>query len=430
MSSLREGELQGLLVHIDCEADKFKSSDNDSPTGPEEGEHSGLDGKHEPMREPQHGTDSGVNVQVLEGDNLPLRVADILERFQQETRTRLRDSTTQRYRYIFRKFAKSTNLESYTRRQLGGPKGRVLILSYLERVPKLSWRWTVAALKPVWVYGLKLPWPIDSKRDLPKLPRARRRQSPPDAQVKVWADALKHERDPYLRVLWLLVAQHGWRPSHVCNLKWRNVQYNDCGRPVAIVADGLQESFKTCSPIAARLSPDVADALQQWSEKLGPTSPDWPILPWRSAKGWCDSSRTQTRPTFILHWQRIEKKWQLPHLTPCHLRHWVATTSRRAGLSKQATAYLMGHDATQGGAMRDWYDSPQLQDILDEQAERLPRGPLGMLEPLSVEIEGGLPREVIGLVSTYLAGQMGTMEFANQMERLRLQRSTNPILEA
>ncbi|MEM0344166.1 MAG: hypothetical protein QXU73_07995 [Thermoplasmata archaeon] len=60
----------------------------------------------------------------------------------------------------------------------------------------------------------------------------------------------------------------------------------------------------------------------------------------------------------------------------------------------------------------------------------MPRGPLGMLEPLSVEIEGGLPREVIGLVSTYLAGQMGTMEFANQMERLRLQRSTNPILEA
>jgi len=41
-----------------------------------------------------------------------------------------------------------------------------------------------------------------------------------------------------------------------------------------------------------------------------------------------------------------------------------------------------------------------------------------------VEIEGGLPKEVVGLVSTYLAGQIGTMESAAQMERLRLQRST------
>jgi len=84
----------------------------------------------------------------------------------------------------------------------------------------------------------------------------------------------------------------------------------------------------------------------------------------------------------------------------------------------------MGHDATQGGAMRDWYDSPQLQDVFDEQAERLPHGPLGVLDPPTVEIEGGLPKEVVGLVSTYLAGQIGTMESAAQMERLRLQRST------
>jgi len=74
--------------------------------------------------------------------------------------------------------------------------------------------------------------------------------------------------------------------------------------------------------------------------------------------------------------------------------------------------------------MRDWYDSPQLQDVFDEQAARLPYGPLGLLDPPTVEIEGGLLKEVVSLVSAYLAGQLGTMEFATTMEKLRLQRST------
>jgi len=114
-----------------------------------------------------------------------------------------------------------------------------------------------------------------------------------------------------------------------------------------------------------------------------------------------------------------------------HLRHWVATTSGQAGLSKQATAYLMGHDATQVGAMRDWYDSPQLQDVFDEQAARLPYGPLGLLDPPTVELEGGLSKEVVSLVSAYLGGQTGTMEFATTMEKIRLQRSVQqtPAME-
>ncbi|MBU0624033.1 MAG: hypothetical protein KJ672_04220 [Candidatus Thermoplasmatota archaeon] len=81
--------------------------------------------------------------------------------------------------------------------------------------------------------------------------------------------------------------------------------------------------------------------------------------------------------------------------------------------------------------MRDWYDSPQLLDVFDEQAARLPYGPLGLLEPPTVEIEGGLSKEVVSLVSAYLAGQTGTMELATQMEKIRLQRSNpqNPAIE-
>jgi integrase len=402
--------------------------------GGEDGDNSSLDGKHEPEIEPRLGTDgSGDNNTKAfdEEDDHPLRVPEVLERFRQQTRTRLRDDSAEEYLRAFRRFAKNVNLESYTRRQLGGPKGRMLILTHLDKLPKPSWRWIIAALKPVWTYGLNLPWPIDSKRDLPKLPRVQRRQSPPDAQVKMWAKALANERDPYLRLTWLLIAQHGWRPSHVCRLKWRNVQYDDKGKPTAIIADGVAESFKTCSPVAARLAPDVVEALQLWKEKAEMASPDQPVLPWRSVTGRLECSRGQTQGTFIVHWQRLERKWQLPHLSPNNLRHWTATISRRAGLSKQATAYLMGHDATQGGAMRDWYDSPQLQDVFDEQAARLPYGPLGFLDPPTVELEGGLSKEVVSLVSAYVAGQLGTMELATQMEKMRLQRSTQqtPAME-
>jgi integrase len=410
----------------------IKSSETHIQSGAEDGENSALGCERDESSKHPTGTNgSRDNIRTLEGDDRSLRVSEVLQRFRQQTMTRLKDDSAEEYQRAFRRFAKNADLESYTRRQLSGPKGRMLILGHLDKIPKPSWRWDVAALKPVWTYGLNLPWPIDSKRDLPKLPRVRRRQSPPDAQVKTWAKALANEKDPYLRVLWLLLAQHGWRPSHVCRLKWRNVQYNDQGKPVAIVADGVQESFKTCSPVAARLAPDVVEALQQWKEKAETTSLDGPILPWRSVKGQLMCTREQTWSALTRHWKRLEKKWQLPYLCPNHLRHWVATISRRAGLSKQATAYLMGHDAAQGGAMRDWYDSPQLQDIFDEQAARLPYGPLGLLEPPTVELEGGLSKEVVSLVSAYLAGQTGTMEFATQMEKMKLQRSAQqtPTIE-
>jgi integrase len=397
--------------------------------GGEDGENSPLDGKHEPEIEPRLGTDGTGNTKTLEGEETTLRVSEVIERFRQQTRTRLRDETTEQYVYAFRRFARSVNLESYTRRQLSGPRGRALIMTHLDELPKPSWTWAVAAMKPVWTYGMNLPWPIDSKKDLPRLPRIRPRKTPPDSQVKEWAKAVANEKDPYLRLVWLLIAQHGWRPSHVCRLKWRNVQYNDEGKPVAVIADGVQESFKTTSPVVARLAPNVTEALQQWKDRIGSVAPEQPIIPWRSVTG--RLSGTQGSPALTVHWLRLEKKWQLPHLCPNHMRHWVATTCRRAGLSRQASAYLMGHDATQGGAMRDWYDNPQLQDVLDEQALKLPYGPLGVLNPPTAELEGGLSKEVVALVSAYLVGQLGTMELATQMEKTRLQRVANqtPNLE-
>lgn len=47
-------------------------------------------------------------------------------------------------------------------------------MRYLERIPLRSWRYKVSGLKAIWLYGIGLPFPIDEKKDLPKLPRVRR----------------------------------------------------------------------------------------------------------------------------------------------------------------------------------------------------------------------------------------------------------------
>ena len=110
------------------------------------------------------------------------------------------------------------------------------------------------------------------------------------------------------------------------------------------------------------------------------------------------------------------------------MRHWVASACRKAGLSKQASAYLMGHDPTQGGAMRDWYDSPQLEDVFLEQAKMLPRGPLGTLEPPNVQLVDGIPSEVLELVKAYITGELPTLQFMEKIEAARLRQHTQSAI--
>ncbi|HUS56679.1 MAG TPA: hypothetical protein VMY17_01515, partial [Thermoplasmata archaeon] len=96
-----------------------------------------------------------------------------------------------------------------------------------------------------------------------------------------------------------------------------------------------------------------------------------------------------------------------------------------------STAYLQGHDPTQGGSMRDWYDAPGVEETFCEQAERIPNGPLGVIEPPEIEVTGGLPKEVSAMVSQFMDGSVGTLELMNGLEKCRanLQKATQPGLE-
>jgi integrase len=357
---------------------------------------------------------------------MAVSLAEIEQRFLDATRARLRPSTQAEYLMSFRRFAKASRLGDLTRRQLAGPRGKQLILEHLAQLSKPSWLTELSCIRSVWCNGLRLPWPIDTKVDIGRLPRTRREPTPSDELVKEWADALTREKDPYLRLLWLLIAQHGWRPSHATGARWGDLQRDPSGRLRAILMTGERGEFKTYAPVAVRLAPDVVRALEDWQRLHPAPHPEAWVLPWRSAKGQVCASRRMDKDTYRRHWLWLRKKYDLPALRPKDLRHWVSTACRKAGLSKVATAYLQGHDATQGGAMRDWYDNPRVEEVLEEQENCLPKGPLALLVPSEVELVSGAPSEAVVLLEAYLAGEVGTMEFMTSIEHIRRKGAPRP----
>jgi len=408
--------------------DKFTISEAQMASGDEEpGKLITGQGEDEPDSENRIGaseqsTDFGSDG---ERDRL-VRIAEIEQRFLQATRGRLKASTCRMYISWLRQFAQICNLESYTKQQLAGKLGKQVILDYLQHVPRPSWRYRLAGLRLIWESGIGLPWPINNRTDIGKLPKVRREPTPQDSIVKEWADALSRERDPYLRLIWLLIAQFGWRPSHATGIRWGDVKYGEDGKPCAIVAYGSQGEFKTYSPVAVRLPPDVTTAIEELRKIHPAPYPENWLLPWRSTKGQIEPNRRIAWDQFSIWWKRLRKKYNLPSLRPKDLRHWVSTVCRKEGLSKVATAYMQGHDATDGGAMRDWYDNPRLEEIFEEQELCLPRGALGYLMPLEAEIQSDISPEILTAIKRWQSGEIGTVECMQIMEEIRKKIAIRP----
>jgi len=292
----------------------------------------------------------------------------------------------------------------------------------MEKVPPKSRRVRLAGLQCVWEEGLQLPWPINTRRDFGKtLPPVGRRETPPDSDIKPWAEAVSHEPDPYLRLLVLCLLQYGWRlENQLSHLRWRCVRYDEAGRPRAFWAKAGDEGFKTSSDIVALVFPDVAEALSAWKAVSPDVSPEAYILPWRGTEhrggGIADPSRGLNKDT-IRRWLRwFERKFDLKHLAPVYARHWVKTTCRP--LSDPALAALQGHSPPKDGSMRNTYDTPGVDRILAEQGSKFPNGPLGMLRAPTITVDQDL-RDEMELVREWKAGRLGLMELLSRLEALQ-----------
>ena len=335
----------------------------------------------------------------------------IVIRFLQNTAARLKPSTQRQYIQLLKKFDRYVHFVTLDKRDLTGKNGKALILGFLNRFFDLrSWKFVLAGLKTFYISGMDLAardWPIEPRRDLPRFPRTRRQMTPPNEIVKQWNDALRNETDPVVRLIWLLVAQHGWRPTHLLFLNWEDVVKRD-GLPWAIIAQ--KREFKTGSPILARLAPDVIEALLVHQGKLEKRGPVFSRLRELYRDG---------RDALSRLWIGIQRRRALPYLRPNGLRHWVSHIGCDfAFLSRPALAALMGHDPSSGGWMSDWYNSPRTEAILMEQAHKMPFGPLGFLDTAGKDALGK-DREILDAWTRYLDDKMTSSEFRDRAEAIK-----------
>lgn len=379
------------------------------------------------------GTDGSLHQHLVEADDDQVKVEDIIKRFAEHPTARMMAARTRRsYSGVFRRFAKTIDLERFNRRQLAGPKGKRAILEYMTGIPERSIAPHLAALSKVWTLSLNLPWPIEMDRDVGRLPRIRRREAPDTEKVRIWAERLESEQDPYLRALWLMVAQSGQRLSTVANLSWRCVRYDEKKQPFEIRANGADEGFKTHAQIAWWLPEDVKQALIELRKHLGDPREDSPLFPWMN--GWGRTTPTKRdlesakrkldradADMLRRHWERLEKKYSLPHLTSGDLRHWVASQARDPPcLREEARAYMQGHEQ-QITNMGDVYDHRSIEQNLQEQARKFPEGPLGLFKRLDVEIAEDVPQEIMKALVAYRENRLGYPDLFKAVENWRIE---------
>jgi integrase len=350
-----------------------------------------------------------------------LDLEKIIEVHDRQLQRRLRPKTLRLYRIVVRRLARVTDFEDLSRQQLRGGKGKKLLLEFLDTVPIKSKAFMLSALKSYWTIGVRCPWPIDPRQDLRPLPKIGRRHTPLDSDVKQLAERYALEADPYLRLIWELIAQYGLRPSQVVRLLWVDIKRDSEGRPISIQADGAERQFKSVAPITAAIFPSVADALLAW-EKVSPYHAESdPILCWRDAHGRMKHEPLNERLLYY-HWLRQKRHWNLGSnpVCPALMRHWVNTIARKCGLSKPSTAALCGHDVGIDPTYCGWYDNPVGSELLAEQLKALPFGPLGWLNAQSTRILDQLPSDAAALVGRYLKNEIPRSELADELDRLRV----------
>ena len=291
-------------------------------------------------------------------------------------------------------------IKDLTRKQLAGTMGRRILLNHLLGLSERSRKTLTAALKSVWTMGLGLPWPIDSRRDLPRPPPVMPTATPRDAVVLAFHEAMMKEARADYRLSWLIISATGISPSDLIALTGSTIVRD--GQYIYI----CKPREKTKVPIIARLSEDVVTVLDEYIKthpgRLFEVANSDIIGEW---------------------WHKAGRRWNVEVPNPRAMRHWVATVCRKAGMSKVASAHLMGHTQSTGTSGRDWYDQPHIEDILAEQADRLPGGPLGFVMGPKVEVVTE-DAEVLTLWNRYFRGEVSILELVTLLEKLKHQRLT------
>lgn len=107
------------------------------------------------------------------------------------------------------------------------------------------------------------------------------------------------------------------------------------------------------------------------------------------------------------------------------MRHFAMSACDKVGLSDCSTARLLGHSlgsgraARRGYSMRNQYGNLPTDDVLAEQADKLPDGCLGVLGLSEVKVVDDIPRELKVLWRDYKEGRLRVSEVIDRLEELK-----------
>jgi len=410
---------EGHEATNDCRiSDSVNVQGDHSPSGPEVGTTQDRKGENEPDCEPRSGTSGNQSVNQAGLDTFVDLEASI-ERFLDRSQDIVRSpESRRRYVCVVRRFDAKCGVSGRSRRQLAGKIGKRLILTFIREETRKSQAGDLSALRAWYRFGLDIPFPVDNKLDLGgRLAKPDRGMTPPDNLVEPWTKAVEDEHDAYIRLLVRLILQYGWRPSHLARLKWRNVVFDADGRPVYFRASGVDEGFKTDSPILAIATPDVAEDIVAWSKVCPSNVPDKPILGHFKRGRPTDKATTTYQIERV--WLRFRRKWNLPNVMPRDLRHWVSSTLRKGGLTGPPRRAWMGHNARVRGDMSSDYDNEPDDQLLEQQRVRTPGGPLAFYRNTHARIVDVVPAELESIWADIQSNKIGAVEAWQRLDALR-----------
>jgi hypothetical protein len=358
-------------------------------------------------------------------------------------------TTVKPYQRIWDAFtnAKAANLARYSRKDLEGPKGKELILSFLDTQPESSHGQVLAAIRAHWQGALELPWPIN-RYDTARIDQGSKESSPEDWELLKWDEAVQKEPDLYIRLIVKMNLEYGWRPEdQLSEMKLRNLVYDEGGKLIGFFADGRTEGFKTSSPVVAIVTSYVREDLETWLKLYRQSQPETapvflnrrarapngsPRIPENAGKAmgcYYDGRLDDADVRGIL--DQFAAKFGLPRVTPRRFRKavkgmWDRVIPRDGRAIRDVIkAHWTGHKVRNLiDPMEATYDKPSAKAVLKEQLVHVPHGLLAVIRPPKVEtLEDDTEAEAMAMFRDYLQGKSLLSDVSRTIEVLKQRKS-------
>ena len=239
-------------------------------------------------------------------------------------------------------------------------------------------------------------------------------------QVAAWVEAVRTEREPYVRS-WLVVEGNGGlRPEdQQAALPIADLVFNAEGVPVAVSARWEGHGFKRHADIRQPLPQEVADTLKAWLDEHPNRNPNSYVWPWRDKAGHVHDGQPQTLRTITEMRKAFMKRHDIRvWITARAMRHFVRTVFVEAEMPPAERCYWQGHTPDLNN-MDVQYGGRGVEETLELQRRILPHGPMAVFVRVeTTSTKDAYPVELRDIWDRVYAGEMESNEAGEKIREL------------